>query len=45
MNGFATVILRAVGIHPIHGGEIHTEEELKMIITEKFYLQQMNNKL
>jgi len=34
MNGLANVILRAIGIHPIHGGEIHTEEELKMIITE-----------
>ncbi len=34
MNGLATVLLRAIGIHPIHGGEIHTEEELKMIITE-----------
>lgn len=34
MNGFATLILRAVGIKPIHGGEIHSEEELKMIITE-----------
>lgn len=34
MNGLATMILRAVGIKPIHGGEIHSEEELKMIITE-----------
>lgn len=34
MNGLANMILRAVGIKPIHGGDIHTEEELKMIITE-----------
>lgn len=34
MNGLANVILRAVGITPIHGSEIHSEEELKMIITE-----------
>ena len=34
MNGLANMILRALGIKPIHGGEIHTEEELKMIITE-----------
>lgn len=34
MNGFANVILRAVGITPVHGSEIHSEEELKMIITE-----------
>lgn len=34
MNGFANVLLRAFGITPVHGGDIHTEEELKMIITE-----------
>jgi len=34
MNGLANMILRAIGIKPIHGGEIHSEEELKMIITE-----------
>ena len=34
MNGLANMILRAIGIKPIHGGDIHTEEELKMIITE-----------
>ncbi len=34
MNGFANVILRACGITPVHGENIHTEEELKMIITE-----------
>lgn len=34
MNGLANIILRAIGITPVHGGDIHTEEELKMIITE-----------
>src|SRR5690554_7236880 len=34
MNGFANILLRAFGITPVHGGDIHTEEELKMIITE-----------
>ncbi|WP_395090586.1 hemolysin family protein [Vaginella massiliensis] len=34
MNGLANAILRLLGIKPIHGGEIHSEEELKMIITE-----------
>ncbi len=34
LNGLANSILRMVGIHPIHGSEIHTEEELKMIISE-----------
>ena len=34
MNGLANFILRLMGIKPIHGSEIHSEEELKMIITE-----------
>lgn len=34
MNGLANGILRLFGITPIHGSDIHTEEELKMIITE-----------
>src|SRR5690606_5472646 len=34
MNGLANFILRIIGIKPIHGSEIHSEEELKMIITE-----------
>lgn len=34
MNGFANFILHLIGIQPIHGSEIHSEEELKMIITE-----------
>lgn len=34
MNGLANTILRVIGIKPIHGSEIHSEEELKMIISE-----------
>lgn len=34
MNGLANFILRSVGIRAIHGSEIHSEEELKMIIME-----------
>lgn len=34
MNGFANSLLRLIGIKPIHGSEIHSEEELKMIISE-----------
>ena len=34
LNGFANSILRLMGIKPIHGSEIHSEEELKMIISE-----------
>ncbi len=34
MNGLANLILNAIGIKPLHGSEIHSEEELKMIISE-----------
>ncbi len=34
LNGFANFLLKLVGIKPIHGSEIHTEEELKVIIQE-----------
>jgi CBS domain containing-hemolysin-like protein len=34
LNGLANVILKIFGIHPVHGSEIHSEEELKMIISE-----------
>lgn len=34
MNGFANSILKLIGITPVHGSEIHSEEELKMIISE-----------
>ncbi len=34
MNGLANFILRMFGIRAIHGSEIHSEEELKMIISE-----------
>jgi CBS domain containing-hemolysin-like protein len=34
LNGFANFILRIIGIQPLHGSEIHSEEELKVIISE-----------
>lgn len=34
LNGLANGILRIFGIKPVHGEDIHSEEELKMIITE-----------
>lgn len=34
MNGLANGILRMIGLKPVHGGDIHSEEELKMIIAE-----------
>lgn len=34
LNGFANFLLKLIGIQPIHGTEIHTEEELKVIIQE-----------
>lgn len=34
LNGFANFILRIMGIQPLHGSEIHSEEELKVIISE-----------
>jgi CBS domain containing-hemolysin-like protein len=34
MNGLAINILKIFGIKPIHGSDIHTEEELKVIISE-----------
>lgn len=34
LNGMANLILRIFGIRPVHGSDIHSEEELKMIITE-----------
>lgn len=34
LNGFAALILRVFGIQAVHGSEIHSEEELKMIISE-----------
>ena len=34
LNGFANLILKMFGIRPLHGNEIHSEEELKMIISE-----------
>lgn len=34
MNGLANFILRMFGIQAVHGSDIHSEEELKMIIVE-----------
>ncbi len=34
LNGLANFILRIIGIQPLHGSEIHSEEELKVIISE-----------
>jgi len=34
LNGFANFVLRLIGIEPVAHGEIHTEEELKLIIAE-----------
>lgn len=34
MNSFANLILRLIGIAPIKEQDIHTEEEIKLIITE-----------
>lgn len=34
LNSIANLILRIIGIKPIHGSEIHSEEELKLIIAE-----------
>jgi len=34
MNGLAAQLLRLFGIKPVHGSDIHSEEELKMIIVE-----------
>lgn len=35
MNGVANLFLKAIGIKPVHGAEdIHSEEELKVIISE-----------
>lgn len=34
LNGLANVLLKIIGIQPVPHSEIHSEEELKMIITE-----------
>src|SRR4051812_46838483 len=34
LNGFANFLLKIIGIKAVHGGEIHSEEELKVIIQE-----------
>ncbi len=34
LNGFANLTLRLVGIKPVHDHDIHSEEELRMIVSE-----------
>ncbi|MFT4062575.1 MAG: hemolysin family protein [Edaphocola sp.] len=34
LNNLANLVLRIFGIRPVHGSDIHSEEELKMIISE-----------
>lgn len=34
LNGFANFILRLIGIKPMHEHDIHSEEELRMIVSE-----------
>lgn len=34
LNGFANLILRLIGMKPVHEHEIHSEEELRMIVSE-----------
>ncbi len=34
LNGFANFILKTIGIKPVSEGEIHSEEELRLIIAE-----------
>ncbi|MDX2301517.1 MAG: hemolysin family protein [Microscillaceae bacterium] len=34
LNGFANLLLKLVGIQPVGHGEVHSEEELKLIISE-----------
>lgn len=34
LNGLANLILRIVGIQPVHEHDLHTEEELKIIVSE-----------
>ncbi len=34
LNGFANIILKVIGIRPMNETEIHSEEELKLIIAE-----------
>jgi CBS domain containing-hemolysin-like protein len=34
LNGFATIVLRMVGIKTVHGSEIHSSDELKYLIQQ-----------
>ena len=48
LNGFANFLLKIVGIKPVHGAEIHSEKELKLIIQESAQsgaIQQIENNI
>ena len=34
LNGFSNLILRAIGITPMHGSEVHSSEELRLIFEQ-----------
>ena len=34
LNGFANLVLRSMGIRPIHGAEVHTAEELRLLFEQ-----------
>lgn len=34
LNGFANIILRAFGIHAVHGADIHSSDELKYLVQQ-----------
>lgn len=34
LNGFSTFILKKIGISPIHGHEVHTSEELQLLLDQ-----------
>jgi CBS domain containing-hemolysin-like protein len=33
-NGFANILLRSIGVHSSHGNEVHSEEELRLLLQE-----------
>ena len=34
LNGFANVILKKIGVSAIHGHEVHTSEELQLLLDQ-----------
>lgn len=34
LNGFANMVLRAMGIHAVHGAEVHSAEELRLLFEQ-----------